>query len=50
MKFAEICPTGMVFIPCREGISHNKDEKINFQDVIEGSRIIFEELKKIALK
>ena len=50
MKFAEICPTGMVFIPCREGISHNKDEKINFQDVIEGSRIIFEELKKIVLK
>lgn len=47
MKFAEITPTGMVFIPCREGISHNKDEKINFEDVIEGSRILFEELKKI---
>ena len=50
MKFAEICPTGMVFIPCRDGISHNKEEKINFQDMIEGSRVIFEELKKLALK
>ena len=50
MKFAEITPTGMVFIPCRDGVSHNKDEDINFEDVVRGSKIIFEQLKKLALQ
>ena len=48
MKFADIAPTGMVFIPCKEGVSHNKEESINFADVVVGSKIIFEQLKKIA--
>ncbi len=50
MKFANIAPTGMVFIPCREGISHNKDESIDFEDVVLGSRIIFEQIKKISCR
>lgn len=47
MKFADIAPTGMVFIPCKEGVSHNKDESIKFEDVVMGSKIIFEQLKKL---
>ena len=47
MKFADITPTGMVFIPCKEGVSHNKEESIEFSDVVLGSMVIFKQLKKL---
>ena len=47
MKFADIAPAGMVFIPCKDGVSHNKDEEIDVEDIVLGSRVIFEQLKKI---
>lgn len=45
MKFYDIAPTGMVFIPCKEGISHNIAEEIEKDDIILASKIIFEYLK-----
>lgn len=50
MKFWDIAPTGMVFIPCRDGVSHNKAEEIEYEDIILGSKIIFEELKQLNSK
>lgn len=47
MKFWDIAPTGMVFIPCKEGISHNIAEDIDIEDIILGSKIIYEYLKKL---
>lgn len=47
MKFWDIAPTGMLFIPCRDGVSHNKVEEIDHEDIILGSKIIFEELKQL---
>lgn len=47
MKFWDIAPTGMVFIPCKDGVSHNKAEDIDYEDIILGSKIIFEELKQL---
>ncbi|WP_245832944.1 M20 family metallo-hydrolase [Oceanobacillus timonensis] len=26
MNMAKLCPTGLIFIPCRDGLSHHKDE------------------------
>lgn len=46
MKFFDIAPTGMLFIPCKEGISHNIDEDIEKEDIILASQIIYEYLKK----
>ena len=46
MKFWDVAPTGMVFIPCFDGVSHNKEEQINFSDIVLGCHIIFEQLKK----
>ena len=46
MKFWDIAPTGMVFIPCKDGISHNIAEEIEMEDIILGSKIIFEYLKQ----
>ena len=50
MKFWDIAPTGMVFIPCRDGVSHNKAEDIDYEDIILGSKIIFEELKQLNIR
>lgn len=50
MKFWDIAPTGMVFIPCKEGVSHNKAEEIDYEDIILGSKIIFEELKQLNIR
>lgn len=34
------CPTGMVFIPCKEGISHNEAESITAEDAEAGVRVL----------
>jgi N-carbamoyl-L-amino-acid hydrolase len=34
------CPTGMVFIPCKEGISHNEAESITESDAEAGVRVL----------
>ncbi|MBU2876370.1 MULTISPECIES: allantoate amidohydrolase [Alteromonadaceae] len=33
MAMAELCPTGMLFVRCAKGISHNPAESVNFEDV-----------------
>lgn len=45
MMFADRCPTGMVFIPCAKGISHNPLEKAEIQDVCRGAEVIYTYLK-----
>lgn len=49
MKFWDIAPTGMIFIPCKEGISHNIAEEIDKMDIITASQIVFEYLKSTTL-
>jgi beta-ureidopropionase / N-carbamoyl-L-amino-acid hydrolase len=34
------CPTGMVFIPCKDGISHNEAESITASDAEAGARVL----------
>ena len=34
------CPTGMIFIPCKDGISHNEAESITPADAAAGARIL----------
>lgn len=31
---------GMIFVPCKDGISHNINESINFEDAIKGAKIL----------
>lgn len=45
MKVAAVAPAGMLFIPCREGISHNPGEKASLEDAALGAEIILEALK-----
>ncbi len=40
MSFAELCPTGMVFIPCRDGVSHNIHEHTELSQIEDGARML----------
>src|SRR4029078_455583 len=35
-----ICPTAMIFIPCKAGISHNETESIEKEHAVAGARVL----------
>jgi N-carbamoyl-L-amino-acid hydrolase len=39
---ARTCPTGMIFIPCEAGLSHNEIENATFADVEAGAQVLLE--------
>jgi N-carbamoyl-L-amino-acid hydrolase len=43
-----VCPTGMIFIPCKNGISHNEAESASKDDITAGTRILAEALFALA--
>jgi N-carbamoyl-L-amino-acid hydrolase len=45
---AEICPTGMIFVPCARGISHNPAESATPSDLAAGARVLAEVLAELA--
>jgi N-carbamoyl-L-amino-acid hydrolase len=40
LHLARICPTGMVFVPCERGISHNPLEAASLDDLATGTRVL----------
>ena len=42
------CPTGMVFIPCEDGISHNERENAKPEDVAAGAEVILDTMLELA--
>jgi N-carbamoyl-L-amino-acid hydrolase len=45
---AEISPTGMIFIPCWRGLSHNEAESANSHDVAAGAQVLTNTLIALA--
>jgi N-carbamoyl-L-amino-acid hydrolase len=45
---ARICPVGMIFIPCRNGISHRPDEYATPGDIARGTAVLAEVLAELA--
>ena len=43
-----VCPTGMIFVPCERGISHNEAENADPKDLAEGVRVLSEILVDLA--
>jgi ureidoglycolate amidohydrolase len=37
---ARVCPTGMIFIPCKDGISHRPDEYASPQAIEDGVKVL----------
>lgn len=42
------CPTGMIFVPCAGGISHNPAESCTPDDLADGARVLAETLIRLA--
>ena len=43
-----VCPTGMIFVPCEKGISHNEAENATPSDLADGARVLAETLVRLA--
>lgn len=48
MYIAEIAETGMIFVRCREGISHNPAEFVEPQDIAAGAAVLAETALRLA--
>jgi N-carbamoyl-L-amino-acid hydrolase len=45
---ADVCPTGMIFVPCERGISHSPAENAKPEDLGAGARLVAATLVEIA--
>lgn len=50
MHWAEIAPTGMLFIPCKGGISHNPAESAKIEDIAAATEILYQSMCKLSSK
>lgn len=48
MHLAEIAPTGMVFVPCKGGISHNPAEWASIEDIAAGAQVLLGAVRNLA--
>jgi beta-ureidopropionase / N-carbamoyl-L-amino-acid hydrolase len=48
MYMARVCPTGMIFVPCERGISHNEAENAKPGDLAAGARVLTAALLELA--
>jgi len=47
-NMARICPTGMVFVPCKDGVSHNEAESATAADLAAGTKVVAQTLAAMA--
>jgi N-carbamoyl-L-amino-acid hydrolase len=45
---ARLAPIAMIFIPCRNGVSHRPDEFAKAEDIALGTRVLAHALAKLA--
>lgn len=48
MNIAELAPTAMIFIPCKNGISHNEAEYASSSDVAAGANVLLHAVIELA--
>jgi len=44
----DVCPSGMIFVPCEGGISHNPAENARAEDLAAGTRVLVQTLIRLA--
>jgi allantoate deiminase len=47
MMMAKLCPSGMIFLRCKDGISHNPAESITVEDADLGVRVLLEAVRRV---
>jgi beta-ureidopropionase / N-carbamoyl-L-amino-acid hydrolase len=48
MHLATICPTGMIFVPCENGVSHSEIENATAGDLAAGARVLAAAMVELA--
>ena len=48
MNIAELAPTAMIFIPCKNGISHNEAESASASDAAAGANVLLHAITELA--
>jgi N-carbamoyl-L-amino-acid hydrolase len=48
MYMSRVCPTGMIFVPCENGVSHNEAENAKPEDLAAGARVLTAALLELA--
>lgn len=48
MNLAQIAPTGMIFVPCKDGLSHNELEHAEPEDMVAGGNVLLHALLTLA--
>jgi N-carbamoyl-L-amino-acid hydrolase len=48
MYMSRVCPTGMIFVPCEKGVSHNEAENAQPADLAAGARVLAAALLELA--
>ncbi|NJP37483.1 M20 family metallo-hydrolase [Alkalicoccus luteus] len=41
-------PSGLLFIPCRDGLSHHPDEHASLEDLVKGTELLFHHMKSVS--
>ncbi|HEX2335258.1 MAG TPA: M20/M25/M40 family metallo-hydrolase, partial [Hyphomicrobiaceae bacterium] len=44
---AKLCPAGMIFLRCKDGVSHNPAESITTEDADLGVRVLLEATRRL---
>ncbi|PMR74011.1 M20 family metallo-hydrolase [Billgrantia endophytica] len=47
IHLAGYCPTAMLFVPCRDGLSHHPDEHTELDDAVSGTRLLAASLARL---
>ena len=47
---ARVCPSGMIFVPCENGVSHNEAENATPSDLAAGARVLTAALLELAAR
>jgi N-carbamoyl-L-amino-acid hydrolase len=45
---ADVCPTAMIFIPCKDGVSHNEAERIEPAQAEAGANVLLRTVLELA--
>ncbi len=48
MILSDLCKVGMIFVPSKDGISHNPNEDTDFADIEKGSNVLLATLIALA--
>jgi len=45
---SKVAPTSMIFIPCKDGLSHNELESAKKEDVVDGGNVLLHAVLAVA--